>query len=315
MRDWGDRDPRWAGVRSETLEVAGGDPASDEVTHVQLLRAGSGATGATPTLLVHGLGGSATNWLEVIAPLATDGPVVAVDLPGFGRTEPPHPRAARLRPQVRFLHRLLDVLGWDRAVVHGNSMGGLLSMFLAAEVPARVERLVLTCPALPPPRGKMTMSPAAALRFAPFVWWRLGGLAVERLYAGTPAEEIRRGTMALVLGDADDVRGSLREVQLDNVDVGKDEQWRAPAFARAAADLVSTLAISRSVNDAVDAVVAPTLVVWGDQDQLVGRATIDRVMDRRPDWMRVDLDGLGHVPMIEAPDRWLDAVAGEATDG
>ncbi len=314
MRDWGDRDPRWAGVRSETLEVAGGGPVADEVTHVHLLRAGGRAAAASPILLVHGLGGSATNWLEVMAPLAADGPVVAVDLPGFGRTEPLHPRAARLRPQVRFLQRLLDVLGWDRAVVHGNSMGGLLSVLLAAEAPDRVERLVLTCPALPPPRGRMTMSPAAALRFAPFVWWRLGGLAVGRLYARTPAEEIRRGTMELVLGDAADVRGPLREVQLDNVAVGKDEQWRAPAFARAAADLVSTLALSRSVNEAVDAVTAPTLVVWGDQDQLVGRATMDRVMDRRPDWTRVDLDDLGHVPMIEAPDRWLDAVATHAPD-
>lgn len=315
MRDWGERDPRWRGVRSETIEIVGGDPTSGAATTVHLLRVDGTGDGTTPTLLVHGLGGNATNWLEVMVALATDGPVVAVDLPGFGHTEPLHPRAARLRPQVRFLQRLLDALGWGRAVVHGNSMGGLLSVLLAADCPDRVERLVLTSPALPPPRGTVTMSPAAALRFAPLVSWRLGGRVVERMYAQRPAEQIRRGTMALVLGEADDVRPVLRAVQLDDVAVGKTEAWRGPAFARAAADLVATLAVSRSVNEAVDAITAPTLVVWGEQDQLVGRPTIDQVMRRRPDWDRVDLHGVGHVAMIEAPERWLDAVRAHVASG
>lgn len=307
MRDWGERDPRWRGIRSETIDITSAGTRSARTT-VHLLRAGDASGAGTPTLLVHGLGGSATNWLEVMVALAVDGPVVAIDLPGFGQTEPPDPRAARMRPQARFLVRLLDALGWDQAIVHGNSMGGLLSVLLAADRPDRVERLVLTCPALPPPRGRVAMSPSAAARLAPFVSWRLGGLVLERMYGRTPAEEIRRGTMELVLGDLDDVRPALRQVQLDNVAVGKDEQWRASSFARAAGDLISTLGASRSVNEAIDAVRAPTLVVWGEHDQLVARATMDRVMERRPDWTRVDIDGVGHVPMIEAPDRWLDVV-------
>lgn len=306
MHDWGQRDPRWAGVRSEVVSLAVADEGAVEV-HV--LRAGpEQADGATPTLLVHGLGGSATNWLEVMARLAEHGPVVAVDLPGFGRTEPHHPRAARIDPQVRFLERLLDRLGWDRPVIHGNSMGGLLSVLLAARAPQRVARLVLTAPALPPPRHLTAVTPAAAARFAPFLSWRLGSLVLERVYARSPAEEIRRGTMELVLGDVDDLRPALQQVQLENVELGRDAAWRAPAFARAAADLVSTLGLARHVHDAIDAVTAPTLLVWGEHDQLVGRRTMDAVARRRPDWVRVDLDGVGHVPMLEAPDRWLEIV-------
>lgn len=306
MQDWGQRDPRWAGVRSEVvaLAVAGEDPVE-----VHLLRAGTGhPDGAVPTLLVHGLGGSATNWLDVMAALGEHGPVVAVDLPGFGRTEPHHPRAARIEPQARFLERLLDRLGWDHAVVHGNSMGGLLSILLAARAPQRVARLVLTAPALPPPRHPAALSPAAATRFAPFVSWRLGSLVLERVYARSPAEQIRRGTMELVLGGVDDVRPAMQQVQLENVALGRDAGWRAPAFARAAADLVATLGLPAAVHDAVDAVVAPTLLVWGEQDQLVARRTMDAVVRRRPDWVRVDLDGVGHAPMLEAPDRWLAVV-------
>lgn len=306
MQDWGTRDPRWRGVRSEVLEVAGGDHGH-EPTEVHLLRAGDDGPG-TPRLLVHGLGGAAGNWLEVMAALAEDGPVVAVDLPGFGRTRPPSPRAARLRPQVRFLGRLLDQLGWSRAIVHGNSMGGLLSVLLAAAHPARVERLVLTSPALPPPRTSPVASSAAAARFAPFLSWRLGALLLERTYARTSTEELRRTTLELVMGDADDLRPAVQQVQRDNLELARAEPWRVRSFARAAADLVRTLALRRGVHDAIERVRAPTLLTWGDRDQLVGAATLRAVLARRPDWTRVDLAGVGHVPMLEAPDRWLETV-------
>lgn len=287
-----------------TITTGGERPPTD----VHLLRAGPDT--GPPTLLVHGLGGSATNWLDVMAALATDGPVVAPDLPGFGRTEPPTARAGRIRPQHRFLERLLQELGWDRVRLHGNSMGGLLSVLLAGESPDRVERLVLTCPALPPPRQPGAISPAAAARFAPFVSWRLGGLVLERVYDRTAPEVVRRETMELVMGEADDVRPSMAQVQLENVEVAREVDWRLPAFARAAADLVRTLTWSGQVHRAVDAITAPTLLVWGVEDRLVGRSTMDAVVERRPDWQRVDLDGLGHVPMLEDPDRWL-AVVGD----
>lgn len=307
MRDWGNRDPRWRGVRSETVTITSGATGAGP-TEVHLLRAGSATDGDLPTLLVHGLGGSATNWLDVIGQLGATGPVVAADLPGFGRTAPPDARAARLQPQARFLGRLLDALGWRRAVVHGNSMGGLLAVLFAARHPDRVAGLVLTSPALPPPKSAAALSPAAAMRFAPFVSWRLGGLVLERVYARTSAEAIRRGTMDLVLGEVDDLRPAMRQVQLENVELGKREAWRAPAFARAAGDLVTTLGLARTAQDAIDAVEAPTLLVWGERDRLVGRATMDAVAARRPDWTRVDLDRVGHVPMLEDPDRWLEVV-------
>ena len=310
MRDWGERDPRWAGIASETCQIVS---SRDGVTEVHLLRSGP-ETGA-PTLLVHGLGGSATNWLDVMAPLAADGPVVAVDLPGFGRTEPPTPRAARMDPQARFLERLLDALGWESATVHGNSMGGLLAVLLAARAPARVDRLVLTAPALPAPRRPGAVSPAALARFAPFLSWRLGQQVLEKAYGRLSPEELRRQTMQLVMGEVEDVRPAMRQVQLENVQVARRVGWRLPAFARAANDLAHTLVRAGSVHDAIDAVDAPALIVWGDQDQLVSREAMDAVVARRPDWHRIDLPGAGHAPMLEAPDLWVDAVRAGVASG
>lgn len=54
---------------------------------VRVLRADSDGSGdQEPQLLVHGLGGSSVGWVAVMEGLSARGPVVAVDLPGFGRT-------------------------------------------------------------------------------------------------------------------------------------------------------------------------------------------------------------------------------------
>lgn len=304
MRDWGERDPRWRGVRSDVVPVAGRGAGT---TDVHVLRTGDDAAG-TPQLLVHGLGGSASNWLEVMGRLADRGPVVAVDLPGFGWTEPPMPRAARLESQVRFLDRLLDELGWDRAVVHGNSMGGLLSVLLAADHPDRVDRLVLTSPALPPPRTKPFSSSRVAMQFAPFLSWRFGAMVMEQVYSRTPTERLRRETLRLVLGARDDVRPAMQQVQHEHLEASRTHPWRIPSFAHAAGDMLHLLGTTRRATRAIRAVQAPTLMVWGEQDLLVSRDTMDLVVARRADWQRVDLDGVGHVAMMEEPDRWLEVV-------
>ena len=136
---WLGSDPAWTGVRQELLDVDG--------RSVRVLRADAAGTASTPQLLVHGLGGSAANWIDVIAPLAAHGPVVALDLPGFGHTRLVDSDRLTVPGHVSFVRRVLDALGWESATVHGNSMGGLVATHLAARHPDLVERLVLVSPA------------------------------------------------------------------------------------------------------------------------------------------------------------------------
>jgi pimeloyl-ACP methyl ester carboxylesterase len=186
-------------------------------------------------------------------------------------------------------------------------MGGTIAVGLAAHRPEAVERLVLAAPALPPPaRGSVTS--LGALRMAPFVSRRLGERILARVWGRMPPEQIHRESMALVLGDPDAVRPSVREVGIENTRAVPSLPWRIPSFAHAASDLVSTLTRRTPVHDAMAAVAAPTLVIWGTSDRLVGRPIVDDALARRPDWDRVDLDGVGHVPMLEAPERYVDAV-------
>src|SRR5262245_24015903 len=102
-------------------------------------------------VLVHGLGGSHANWLAVAPRLAERAQVVALDLPGFGRT-PAAGRSARVAANRDCLHRFLAAVGVP-AIIVGNSMGGLIAMMEAALHPENVTGLVLVAPAQPLPAG------------------------------------------------------------------------------------------------------------------------------------------------------------------
>lgn len=301
MQDWGERCPRWAGIRTEWIDVQG--------TQVRTLRADGPPTGV-PTVLVHGLGGSATNWLEVIPELASRGPVLAMDLPGFGETEPLRETAVRVRAQARFVPALCHAVGWDRVMLMGNSMGGLISTLVAGRHTDLVERLVLVNPGLPAPvKAALKVPLIAVITFAPFVLG-LGEWVLRQRYQRKSPAELYDETMDLVLSDTSAIRSELREVGLDAAERARDMPWRLPSFVTAAESLMGLLIGTgrRRVSDAIDSVEAPTLVLWGVEDRLVGRPVIDGLRSRRPDWDVHVWEDCGHVPMIEMPEAFVDVV-------
>jgi pimeloyl-ACP methyl ester carboxylesterase len=305
--DWSERCPRWAGIRSDWLEVDG--------TEVHLLRADGPDRGGTPQLLLHGLGGHGANWVEVIAELARLGPVVAPDLPGFGRTRPAAPDRVGVADQTRFLTRLLDVLGWQEATVHGNSMGGMLAIHLASSAPDRVTRLVLAAPALPTPRAALhRISPTTLARFAPFALPRLGRVAMRLITAATTPERYWEQTARYIHADPSRVSREAIDVGFEDVTVGREAPWRLAAFTTAAESVVRALLAPGELLRLVDDAQLPVLVVWGDADRLISRVAIDHVLARRPQWDLRVLPSVGHVPMLEAPDDYVAEVTGWLSD-
>src|SRR6266516_6142748 len=127
-------------MRSLTLDTTAGP------VHV----ADYGGSGAV-MLLVHGLGGSHLNWLSVGGRLARQRRVVAIDLPGFGRT-PAAGRGNTMADHVAVLEAVIRELEDEPLTLVGNSMGGLLSIALAARRPSNLGAVVLVDPAVPPPR-------------------------------------------------------------------------------------------------------------------------------------------------------------------
>ena len=91
-----------------------------------------------PFLCVHGLASNCRMWDGVASRLVELGhPVVAVDLRGHGRSDKPE-AGYDFDTLTADLVGVLDDLGWQRALVAGQSMGGNLALELAARAPARV---------------------------------------------------------------------------------------------------------------------------------------------------------------------------------
>jgi pimeloyl-ACP methyl ester carboxylesterase len=111
---------------------------------ISITEAGAGP----PVLMLHGLGATKVSFLPTVAALAGQFRTVAVDLPGFGDSVKPV-RAAYDPPYFsRVMRALLDALGFERAHVLGNSMGGRVALELGLEAPERVGRLGLLAPSL-----------------------------------------------------------------------------------------------------------------------------------------------------------------------
>ena len=102
------------------------------------LTAGTGP----PLVLLHGAGDNALDWRWVLPALARTHHVYAPDLPGSPESARP---AADYSPAFfeRFVAGFLDALGIERAVMVGNSLGGLVALRLALSEPARIGALVL----------------------------------------------------------------------------------------------------------------------------------------------------------------------------
>jgi pimeloyl-ACP methyl ester carboxylesterase len=120
-----------AGIREETCNLAG----------VTIHYYCAGRRGS-PVVLIHGLGSSAETWAALVLLLSKEYLVYAPDLPGFGRT-PLAPEGTSIRTHALYLERFLDLLGYPRVTLVGNSLGGWIATRFAVEHPERVERLYL----------------------------------------------------------------------------------------------------------------------------------------------------------------------------
>lgn len=300
ISDYGRYDPAWAGVRTTYHEVDG--------THVRVLDAGPTDGPATPLVLVHGLGGTATNWIEVHARLAAGRRVLAVDLPGHGETAPARPTSPRPASAAHFLGRLLRQLDLGPVVLAGNSMGGLVATLVAGEQPELVAGLLLVGPALPQDHGRPQLSTESIARFGPFVVPAIGKALRRRRARTMTAQERYRMLVEIVMADPDRLPDRLVALGEANVRRGDELPWRLDAFAAATSGLFELVALGGKERTlaAIDGVRAPTVLLWGDQDRLVHENVVATVRDRRPDWDVHVLPGVGHVPQLEVPTQFVE---------
>ncbi len=258
-----------------------------------------GPAGGEPGLFVHGLGGSATNWTDLMGLLegVVDGE--AVDLPGFGRSAPPAAGRYTVGAHARAVVGHLERSGRGPVHLFGNSLGGAVSTRVAADRPDLVRTLTLVSPALPNLRPTRGSDPRLPLLLLP----GLSALATRQLAAQTP-EQRARAVLELCYGDPTAVPPERLAEAAEEVRRRNRLTHSQDAFTASLRGLVGTYLTGgrRSPWARAAAVRAPVLLVWGDRDRLVDVALAPRAARTYPDARLLVLPGVGHVAQMERPE-------------
>lgn len=246
-------------------------------------------------LLIHGIAGSSAAWKEVMPRLAKEYTVIAPDLLGHGESAKPMGDYS-LGAVASGLRDLLGVLGVTRATVVGQSFGGGVAMQLAYQHPELCERLVLVnsgglgrevswmLRALTLPGAEYVMP----LLFPRFV--RPWGDATGRWLGD-------RGLRSARVSEMWRAYGSLT-----------DSQNRS-AFVRTMRGVVDPGGQSVSALDRLYlAAHLPTLIVWGDQDEIIPVDHAHAAHEAIPGSRLEIIEGAGHFPHVECPEEFLEAL-------
>jgi len=274
------RDVDWPAA-TRTLQIGG-----KSVNYVEL------GSGERAVVYVHGLGGCWQNWLENLPATAAAGyRAIALDLPGFGRSEMPD-EPITITGYARFLDAFCDALGLVHAAVVGNSMGGFVAAEMAIRHPERVERLTLVDAAgVSTAIGRNPVSE----RFGKFM---VTGVIGGRGGAVAPTAEqlmkmLRRpGFVHLALGAV-----ARHPTRLSRELLAEQMQGvGAPAFEPALEAIINYDFLHR-----LPEIGCPTLVIQGTEDLLVPLGDAYEFERRIPKATTLILEDTGHVPQFERP--------------
>jgi pimeloyl-ACP methyl ester carboxylesterase len=270
------------------------------VGKARIFRRRTPATGPDPepALYVHGLGGASTNFTDMAALLTPWFDAEAIDLPGFGHSGPSPERNYSIAAHARLVIRYLEQSG--RGAVHlvGNSMGGAISIQVAATRPDLVRTLTLVSPAVPdlrPHKGSDLMLPLLLLP-------GVGPRAVGQL-DNHPPERRARALINLCFAHPELVPANrIAEAAADITD-RRQYPWASEALLRSFRGLVRSYLSpgARSAWRMMAEIAAPTVVIWGELDRLVDVSNAPRVAATIPDATLLVLPDVGHTAQLEDP--------------
>jgi pimeloyl-ACP methyl ester carboxylesterase len=262
-----------------------------------------------PTFVcVHGLGGSLLNWVPVAPGLARRGQVIALDLAGFGLT-PLEGRAAGVGSNWKLLDGFLRALDLPPVVLMGNSMGGMVSLIEAAHGPERVESLVLVDAAFPRTRTVQgQFDPRVVSAFALYSTTRAGEWFADLRSRRLGPEGLVRETLKVAAADPASVDPQLVEAMIEQTRQRQEFDYAKSAFLAAARSIFRAQVAPGRYRALVRSVTRRALVIHGARDRLVPVATAREAAADHDNWKLIVFDDLGHIPQMEAPERWLSEV-------
>lgn len=243
-------------------------------------------------LLVHGLASNAGFWRYNVPALAAEGfRVIAVDLPGYGKSDKAYGTPYGMGFYATTLDALLEKLGIASATVAGHSMGGQIAMTMVLQGSTRVQRLIL-------------LSPAGIERFDDGEGRWLAGAVTPAFVINTPEDRIRTNLTANFYTWRDELEWMVEE----RVRMAKDPEFER--FAYVVSRCVTAM-IEEPVWQKLDRLALPILVLAGENDNLIPnpylhggttRGVMEEGIARFPSAELHMIPCAGHMIQIEKPD-------------
>jgi pimeloyl-ACP methyl ester carboxylesterase len=265
-------------------------------THVR--ETPSTAEDPEPALYVHGLGGSAQNWTDLAGLLAHRLHGLAADLPGFGHSDPPPPGGYRQAALANHLVRLIEETGRGPVHLFGNSLGGALTVRVAALRPDLVRSLTLISPAMP-----IIQPRQAHARMLPVLMVPNLRRQVERRVRAVPPEQLARGVLSFCFADTARIAPQRLAEAVEEAAHRQQVPWAADAYIQTLRGLAGSYFWpgQRSLWGLATRITAPTLVVWGRHDRVIDPRLAVRTTRVIRDSRLLILDRVGHTAQMEVP--------------
>jgi pimeloyl-ACP methyl ester carboxylesterase len=242
-------------------------------------------------LLLHGLGATKSSFFDTAAALSRSYTVHAIDLPGFGGSSKPATAPYGAPYAAKAVIGTMDALGIERAHLVGNSMGGRVAIEVGLERPDRVGGIAL-------------LSPAVAFVRRDWHWLvRFARPELGVLPHSLGRQRIEQTFWAL-FADRDLVDPSVADIVADEFErIYRSPGARLAFLSSARAIYLEPPFGKRGFYPRLATLQPPALFVWASHDRLIPERFRHHVERWLPSAEQVVLEGCGHVPQVEVPER------------
>ncbi len=238
-----------------------------------------------PLVFVHGLSGNLTWWSTLIPKFSKKYRVIAVDLPGHGKSGKTF-KSYRLHDLAEYLWELLESLSLQDPVLVGYSMGGALTLKCLADHPKKIKDAILIAP--------------AGVRKPHPLWQRL----IARTTLNLPL--LKRYLFPRAMASSVKERPEeILQIIYNSMHITKDPEWKE--FQEVVMTTTKDL-LSFSVQDRLHHIQTRLLAVWGAEDFLEPAVLADILRKKKADVEVTVIPGCGHQPMFERPDVLIEAM-------
>ena len=236
-------------------------------------------------LFIHGLGSSADRWLDIPDAMSLLGfHAVAIDLPGFGKSDKPLGMHYTIEEFVKTIKDFMCKIGIDdgKTSIVGHSLGGYIAAQLAAEWPALVNKLVLVDSSgiLKGPTPLLSQYLEAAMA--------LSKELVQRVFEQLVANPTR-----------------IPDILVDAF-IYRMQQPNAKHAFKSAYDNSTTTQIGSHRLKLISDNNVPTMIVWGKQDRLIPLKYCQAFKEAIRNSHTVVINDAGHAPFAEKPAIFCD---------